>query len=220
MKLSNFYERYWQNPGASPSDEGFDTARRKELLRKALRQFPAGSPVLDAGCGNGDFSNFLAGLGYQVTGVDVSGTVTRRNRYTYPHIRFSVASLDEGLPFDHESFAAAWSSEVMEHLFDIHTALAELNRVLQPGGVLVLTTPYHGLVKNIVIALSRFDHHYNPYLSHIRFFSRRTLAYCLERAGFTVKKSTGVGRFYPMWRSSFVVARKTGLPLAAPEIEG
>jgi hypothetical protein len=48
----------------------------------------------------------------------------------------------------------------------------------------MLTTPYHGFAKNLLIAAVAFDEHYNPDLSHIRFFTRRTLARSLRRAGF------------------------------------
>lgn len=220
MSLFTFYERYWQRPGSSPGDHGYDLAERKTKLQAALRQTATGASILDAGCGNGDFSAFLVDLGYQVTGVDISTTAVERARRVCPQGRLEVASLEAGLPFQDDAFAAAWCSEVLEHLFDVHAALAELNRVLRPGGLLILTTPYHGLIKNLIIALIGFERHYNPYLSHIRFFTPQSLSRCLQRAGFAVEKWEGVGRHWPVWRCCFVVARKIGRPGPAPEIEG
>ncbi len=189
-------------------------------LQKALTELSPGSLVLDAGCGNGEFSLFLVELGYEVTGVDISSAAIAKARMAIPESRFEVASLETGLPFTEGEFAAVWCTEVLEHLFDVHTALTELNRVLMPSGLFVLTTPYHGLIKNLAIALAGFEQHYNPYLSHIRFFTRKSLGVCLTRAGFTAVSWGGVGRRGPLRMSHFVVAHKTSLPEPAPEIIG
>lgn len=221
MKFSSFYERYWQHGDNPPADHGFDIPARKARLQATLNTIPPiGTLLLDAGCGNGEFSAFLSELGYSVVSTDISANAVKRARQRFPAGCFGVASLEDGLPFPNSTFAAIWSSEVLEHLFDVHTALSECNRILQPGGLLVLTTPHHGLINNLIIALTGLDHHYNPYLSHIRFFTRRTLSRCLERAGFVVDRYTGVGRFFPIWRSCFVVARKVRPPEPPPAIEG
>jgi 2-polyprenyl-6-hydroxyphenyl methylase/3-demethylubiquinone-9 3-methyltransferase len=220
MKLAQFYDRYWQRPDEMSSDHGLENGPRRALLRSALAELPAGAAVLDAGCGPGDFSAWIAGLGYRAVGVDLSSAVVAHARARHPGISFHAAELEQGLPFADGSFAAAWCSEVLEHLFDVHAALAELNRVLQPGGLLVLTTPYHGLAKNLIITLKGFDAHYNPYLSHIRFFTRRSLTGCVERAGFRVERWGGIGRAWPVWKSQTAVCRKAGAPGPAPEIVG
>ena len=49
--------------------------------------------------------------------------------------------------------ADIWCSEVLEHLFAPLSVLVEIHRTLRPGGVALVTVPYHGLVKNIAIAL-------------------------------------------------------------------
>jgi 2-polyprenyl-3-methyl-5-hydroxy-6-metoxy-1,4-benzoquinol methylase len=216
MDTTDFYERYWQKEAG----RGFAVPERQAKLHKALQGLPSGSPVLDAGCGKGEFSFYLAQLGYQVTGIDISEVAVEKARQSTPQGHFETASLDTKLPFPAEQFAAVWCTEVLEHLFDVHIALAELNRVLKPNGLLVLTTPYHGLVKNLAIAIAGFDRHYDPYISHIRFFTRRSLQMCLQRAGFQAEAWSGLGRRWPLWMSFFVVARKATLPGPAPEIFG
>ena len=84
----------------------------------------------------------------------------------------------------------------------------------------MLTTPYHGLFKNLLIALFAFDGHYNPALSHIRFFSRRSLDASFRRAGFVPIGWRGLGRTWPIWKSVFVVARKVAPAGPPPEIIG
>lgn len=220
MNLAQFYDRYWQRPAEMDSALGLEAAPREALLRAVLTGLPAGSPVLDAGCGPGDYCAVIAGMGLRAVGVDISAAVVAHARRRHPGVSFHAAALERGLPFADGSFAAAWCSEVLEHLFDVHAALAELNRVLRPGGLLVLTTPYHGLVKNLIIAVRGFDAHYHPYLSHIRFFSRRTLGECLGRAGFAPARWGGIGRAWPVWKSQTAVCRKAGAPGPAPEIVG
>lgn len=220
MNFAQFYERYWQRPDEIHSEHGLELAARKALLRRALRPLSPGSAVLDAGCGVGTFSRFLADQGLAVTGVDIAANAVAHARKRYPELEFHAAALEAGLPFKDARFAAVWCSEVLEHLFDVHAALTELNRVLRPGGLLVLTTPYHGLAKNLIITLKGFDRHFNPYLSHIRFFSRRTLLACLDHAGFALVEWGGIGRAWPVWKSQTVICRKAGPPGPAPEIVG
>jgi 2-polyprenyl-3-methyl-5-hydroxy-6-metoxy-1,4-benzoquinol methylase len=221
MKFPRFYERYWKNAEeAGTYHSGFDISQRKRKLQKALSSVPSGAKVLDAGCGNGEFSNFLAGLGYKVVSVDISTVATQHAHQQFPSGVFSVTSLEDGISFADGHFAAVWSSEVLEHIFDTHAALSEVNRIPSMGGVFILTTPHHGITKNIIISIKGFDHHYNPYLSHIRFFTKNTLIMCLRQAGFSIETFSGVGRVWPIWRSSFVVARKISPPGPPPEIEG
>jgi ubiquinone/menaquinone biosynthesis C-methylase UbiE len=207
MNLSEFYERYWESPEAEP-EQGQLVDVRKSMLKAALAGLRPGARVLDAGCGDGVFTVFLNKEGFNAVGIDISQSGIENARRRYPGLRFEVASLENSLPFENETFDAVWCTEVLEHLFDVRAALAEINRILRSGGVLVLTTPYHGVVKNLVISLVAFDRHYDTCGPHIRFFTRRSLKSCLEKGGFVVEKSSGVGRFWPVWMSHFVLARK------------
>lgn len=224
MTTKQFYEEYWRTEHV-PAVGDPTTAERMVRLREALDAlFPgrrAGSVrVLDAGCGAGEFLAFLGRVGFTVAGVDLSAEAAERARRRCPEAEVRIGSIEEPLPFCHGAFDAIWCTEVLEHLFDVHGALAELNRVLRPEGVLVLTTPYHAFLKNVLIARLNFDRHFNPEGSHIRFFTHGTLARVLERAGFTPLSWHGIGRVRPLWKSFFVVARKTGAPGPPPEIIG
>jgi 2-polyprenyl-3-methyl-5-hydroxy-6-metoxy-1,4-benzoquinol methylase len=128
MNLTEFYEHYWRHPEAEP-EHGQLVEPRQRMLRKALSHLPPGARVLDSGCGNGVFTGFLSQLGYDAVGIDISGTAIGFARQHYPEMHFEVASLDDGLPFEHETFDAVWCTEVLEHLFDVQAALTEINRV-------------------------------------------------------------------------------------------
>jgi 2-polyprenyl-6-hydroxyphenyl methylase/3-demethylubiquinone-9 3-methyltransferase len=225
MRAKEFYEGYWQKDYAPPQGDP-TSAQRMVRLEAVLGPLMAASRkttrhVLDAGCGDGTFLVFLRRLGLQVSGLVLAEAAAARARRRCPDADVRVGSLEEPpLPFDGAAFDAVWCTEVLEHLFHVHSALAELNRLLKPGGLLMLTTPYHGLAKNLLIATCAFDGHYNPDLSHIRFFTRRTLERSLRRAGFAAEQWEGVGRVWPLWKSMFVVARKMDAPGPAPEVLG
>jgi SAM-dependent methyltransferase len=225
VRMKEFYEAYWQKDAAPPQSDP-TSAQRMVRLEAVLGPMVAASrgvprAVLDAGCGDGAFLVFLRRLGLRVAGVELAEAAAARARRRCPDAEVRVGSLeDPPLPFEDASFDAIWCTEVLEHLFHVHDALAELNRLLKPEGLLLVTTPYHGMVKNLLIAGLAFDGHYNPDLSHIRFFSRRTLDRSLRRAGFEPLRWEGLGRVWPLWKSMFVVARKTGAPGPPPEVIG
>lgn len=107
-------------------------------------------------------------------------------------------------------FDAVISTEVIEHLF-LPAALPRFARaVLKPGGHLIVTTPYHGYIKNLLICLAgKWDSHHTPLWDggHIKFWSRRTLSDLLEANGFEVVRFKGAGRVYGLWKSMIIIAR-------------
>ncbi len=205
-RLQASYETYWNGAFRDP-ELGQLVPERKQQLRPILARLPRGARILDVGCGDGVFTQFFAECGLEPMGTDIAEAGVRWARAHYPQLRFEVASLDQRLPFDDGAFDALWCSEVIEHLFDVDFALGEMRRILKPNGLLLLTTPYHGLAKNLLIVLRNFDHHFDPQGLHIRFFTRTSLFRVLNAHGLAVEQMTGIGRRYPFWMSHFVVAR-------------
>jgi 2-polyprenyl-6-hydroxyphenyl methylase/3-demethylubiquinone-9 3-methyltransferase len=91
---------------------------------------------------------------------------------------------------------------------DVRAALMEISRLVKDHGFFVLTTPYHGLCKNLAISLLRFEQHFDVLGPHIRFFTKQSLSACLTLAGFETLQWQGVGRTRPFYKSFFVVAQK------------
>ena len=81
--------------------------------------------------------------------------------------------------------------------------LAEVARVVGPGGRLVLSTPDHPWWRRLRLALSRraFEEHFEPRADHLRFFTRGSLAALLEAGGFEDVRSTA-------WRGVLLVSAR------------
>jgi predicted SAM-dependent methyltransferase len=92
---------------------------------------------------------------------------------------------------------------VLEHLFDPRFALREMHRIIRPGGRLCVTVPYHGMFKNLLITLFKWDEHFVPSNPHIRFYTINTLSKMAADAGFTSLQADTCGMGVPV-RDLFV----------------
>jgi len=208
LNVNKYYQNYW-NRCTDVSDGDVTTSERKRRLLETLsRHVNAGEYVLDLGCGGGKFTSWMLQAGYTAQGMDISSNALEMAKRNNPDVTFELLAPDGSIPALDNTFAAVWCTEVIEHILDIHLFLSEVRRVLKPGGILILTTPYHGFLKNLLIVLLKFDRHFNPEYSHIRFFDKKGLSRCLNKAGLRPFNWSGLGRFYLLWRTWFVVARK------------
>jgi 2-polyprenyl-6-hydroxyphenyl methylase/3-demethylubiquinone-9 3-methyltransferase len=168
--------------------------------------------ILDAGCGNGAFASALEDRGYEVFGIDLEESGVEIARGQRPSIPFEVASVYDDLrePFD-RTFDAIVALEVIEHLYDPRRFVARAFEALEPGGSLILSTPYHGYLKNLALAATgKLDQHFTALWDggHIKFWSRKTLSTLLEEAGFEVTAFEGAGRLPWLWMSMVMVGRR------------
>jgi 2-polyprenyl-6-hydroxyphenyl methylase/3-demethylubiquinone-9 3-methyltransferase len=94
-----------------------------------------GARVLDVGCGAGFLANELAQQGHRVTGVDAApGTLATAARHdTTGSVRYTVADALR-LPFDDGSFDVVCAMDFLEHVEQPAAVVAEISRVLAPGG--------------------------------------------------------------------------------------
>jgi 2-polyprenyl-6-hydroxyphenyl methylase/3-demethylubiquinone-9 3-methyltransferase len=167
--------------------------------------------VLDAGCGNGNLSARIAATGFDVSAFDASTSGVEHARRTFPGIRFEVASAYDDLRQHFgEVFDACVCVEVIEHLYDPRAFVDRVLQVLRPGGLFILSTPYHGYLKNLALAITgKMDSHYTTLWDggHIKFWSRATLTTLLQERGFQVIRFEGAGRVPLLWKSMIITAR-------------
>jgi len=179
------------------------------LERILNRIAPPPRRVLDLGCGNGATSKMLAERGYSVVGVDSSESgLAIANRSASSTLRFEVAEIDERLVERVGTFPVVISLEVIEHVFSPRVFMRAFHALLEPGGVGIVSTPYHGYLKNVAIAVSgRFDHHFDPLwdYGHVKFFSIPKLRELFEEHGFRRMEFHRIGRIPALAKSTIAV---------------
>ena len=94
--------------------------------------------TLDAGCGTGRHARHLADLGHRVIGVDGSPEMLEKARAVVPEANFREGDLTS-IPLDPEAVDLAVCALALEHVEDLAAAIAELHRVVRPGGRVVLS---------------------------------------------------------------------------------
>jgi ubiquinone/menaquinone biosynthesis C-methylase UbiE len=201
--MNNFYDRYWFQKSGHLSDFEIKWPKLKKFI--PLNK----SVIVDFGCGKGEILKEMALLNpsARYIGVDISEKALGQAKQNFPQGEFYKEN-EENIPLGDNSVDFVFSSEVIEHIYDTEKTIIEIARILKSGGQLLLTVPYHGFLKNILIALFAFNRHFNPVGSHIRFFSKKSLFSLLKKSGFNILKYGYWGRFYPISHSIYVLAEK------------
>ncbi len=111
--------------------DGVDPEYEEQILPLAARELAGARKVLDVGCGDGQVSRLASRLGSEVVGIDPTW-----NCVSVAHQRGSAVAKAGAaqLPFADASFDAVVACLVFEHIRDVDDAIAEVARVLQPGG--------------------------------------------------------------------------------------
>ncbi len=184
------------------------------IVSRFLKDVPSGATVIDAGCGNGSFLSLFRNRNWQLAGFDASPTGIEIARNTYPEIDFYLADgqtiSSDLLKFTGQTDVVI-ATEVIEHLYNPRGFLKTCFDLLKPGGTLVITTPYHGYLKNLVLAITgKMDRHFTVLWDHghIKFWSRQTLEQALKEIGFTKIEFAGAGRTPYLWKSMAMKATK------------
>jgi SAM-dependent methyltransferase len=118
-------------------------AEHLERYEFAAQLIPKGAVVLDAACGSGYGSQILAQSAARVIGLDISQHAVEwaKENHSAPNTEFRLADLNAGLALDAQSVDAIVSFETIEHLQNQAGFLAQLESILKPGGILVISTP-------------------------------------------------------------------------------
>lgn len=212
--MTQSYRDYgYRSPDPGSGEAGRALAARFVALAGACG---TGLRICDLGCGNGFLASLLGHEGHHVTGVDASpsGIEVARRHYENDRVKFVRSELDAlAAAPDLGKFDVVVSSDVVEHLYRPSDLVVAARHLLDPGGTLIVGTPYHGWLKNVAIAVSgKWDSHHGPLWDggHIKFFSPRTLSQLVADAGFSVRSFHFHGRAPYLWKNMICVASRDG----------
>ncbi len=192
MAPREYHERLWEG-----IPQGLVPESLAERLEFVLAHVAPGERLLDVGCAEGVFAAALVDRGLSVVGIDVACEPLRRARAAVEDLELHVVDDRSPWPLQDASFDVAWAGEVIEHVADTAGWLSEIRRVLRPGGLLLLSTPNHGRLGVLGLALRRggFEAHFDPRADHLRFYTRNTLRRLLVDFGFEQLLVSGAGGF-------------------------
>jgi 2-polyprenyl-6-hydroxyphenyl methylase/3-demethylubiquinone-9 3-methyltransferase len=181
-------------------------------VMKVLEASGRGQRIFELGCGSGYVANQLMDTGFQVTAVDPSDDGVSRARAAYPRLDVHQRSAYDNLADEFGTFPLVLSLEVVEHVYFPRQFAATAFELLEPGGMAVISTPYHGYLKNLALALSgKMDAHFTALWDHghIKFWSIETLSRLLSEAGFSEIEFLRIGRIPPLAKSMIAIARRS-----------
>ena len=207
--MKEFYEEYWAGASPPPLSDPLAATRQRLLWRYLARAMQGPIRLLDAGAGIGTFVEAACGRGLDACGIEVSETAIGQARNRDPKLRLLHHSVEDvPWPVEPAYFDVVTSFEVIEHLLRPQVLLTGARESLRAGGWLALTTPYHGIAKNIAISVLGYDRHYDVTGGHIRFFTDAALRQLLNAEGFDVVSVKHYGRMPLLWAGVFIWARK------------
>jgi SAM-dependent methyltransferase len=160
-----------------------------EPMASFVRELAPAGPVLDLGCGDGRLSVELrAG---ELTAADVSLVALKRARKRLPEATMVLLDPGRRLPFEDETFELILCADTIEEVQDVAHLVADVKRVLAPGGMLALTTRSHGRRTGLRVLRRGFGPVFDPRAPALRYLTRRSLGDLLDLAGF---QSITIGR--------------------------
>lgn len=114
--------------------------RAKIMAFNAVPDAQHNARALDLGCGDGYWSEKLKARGYVVTAIDQFREYPNVDS-DYEYSEMIPINANKPLPFADNYFDLIWCSEVIEHLVNLHITIDEIQRILKPGGQVIITTP-------------------------------------------------------------------------------
>ena len=180
-------EASYDRVAANYADEFFSELERKpfdrELLDEFARRITGIGQVCEIGCGPGQISRYLKDRAADVCGIDLSNEMVKQARRLNPDIQFASGDM-LALECADAAFGAIVCFYAIIHLRreDVKRALQEMNRVLQPGGPLLLS--FHGGEASL-----HRDQWYDKAVSiEVTLFTKDEMSGYVEEAGFEIEK--------------------------------
>lgn len=149
-----------RNPGAV-----IEETIRTSMLKKIFQQMPISDVLLDIGCGPRPYYSIYFNRFNKTFGIEHPDA-------PFPKDKIDIYCLAEEIPLPNEYADAILSTEMLHDMPQPSNVLKEFNRLLKPGGKLIMTTPFM-----VPIVDGVFDHYR---------YTRQGLSYLLENSGFEI----------------------------------
>jgi SAM-dependent methyltransferase len=150
-----YWDRHW-NSESSRLKEQLKIKNDRFIIRCTKKYLPAGTKILEGGCGLGEKVSALHYHGYDAYGVDYAKeTIKKINRYA-PELKIKFGDV-RNLPFPDDFFDGYWSLGVIEHFYDGYEKIvSEMFRAIKPKGYLFLTVPVMSPLRKVKVRLKRY----------------------------------------------------------------
>jgi len=168
-EVADVYDAYYESSVGQKVNE-IETALMEDALAPLQK-----CRLLELGCGTGHWTEFFCHKGFEVLAVDSSEAMLKHARAKNIGAEFLAANAAD-LPFPNHSFEAVASVTMLEFVPDVDQVLGEIDRVLQPGGWLLLAC----LNGNSALAKNAPN---DPVFREARFFTPESLSVKLARFG-------------------------------------
>jgi SAM-dependent methyltransferase len=210
---TDFVERYWtnvwKNHDRPPDLSALERREEYRIIRPFLSRLPAGSRLLDGGCGLGEWTVLFAQQGFDTVGLDLSVEVVEKLNRSFPTHQFHRADIRQ-TGFPDQSFDGYFSWGAFEHFENgLGDCLDEAHRILRPGGWLFISIPFDNWRHILRDAgrLERWDEGFDPHKGYTqahRFYqwrlTRPELRRELELRGFGVESVTPISKLQGVGR--------------------
>lgn len=199
-----YYRNYWKNKlvGYQIHDLNYKIA---EMIDQ---NYNNNCSVLEIGCGRGDLLKNLSDKGFTaLSGCDIDSGIIKKAKSICSIAKLFVCNLESNKDTQ-KKYDLIVAVEVIEHIFNCHKFIQFISKHLDTNGEVIITTPHHGIIKNILISLFNFDKHFDIIGSHIRFFSLKSLKDIFHKQKFEIKNVIYYGRTSIIAKSMIVTFAK------------
>ncbi len=140
--VETFWTKRWEAVAQLPKPESITRREEYRLMRPYLATLPAGSRLLDGGCGMGEWTAQFANEGFDIVGLDLSERTVARLKELLPRYQFVCGDIRR-TGFPDASFDAYFSWGTFEHFENgLGECITEARRILKPHGFLFVSVPF------------------------------------------------------------------------------